>query len=182
MQWQADVRAAIAFIQQRVDAPLCLWGLRSGALLATQLAGELPGAVDLLLWQPVLSGNLHLQQFLRLQLAADMLDGKRRGGSEILRQSLEAGESVEIAGYSLQPALALGMAAAEITPLSTVRKVWCLEVSSQNVSPALSKLHQAWPAMQVTVVDDAQCWLSPDIMACPALAAASLQALRDMQP
>jgi exosortase A-associated hydrolase 2 len=181
-QWLADGHAAVHYIQLRVNAPVCLWALRSGALLAAQVAGELTSAVDLLLWQPVLSGNLHLQQFLRLQLAADMLDGKRRGGSEVLRQSLESGVPVEIAGYTIAPDLGLGMAAAELKPVSKVRNIVCLEIGNQTLSPALAKLQQAWPELRTSVVDDAQCWLNPDVAECPALIAASLQAVQGMQP
>src|SRR5690349_8930312 len=32
--WQSDVQAGLAWLKARVDAPLALWGLRLGAMLA----------------------------------------------------------------------------------------------------------------------------------------------------
>ena len=42
------------------EAPLTLWGLRMGALLACDLAVRLSRLVQLVLWQPVLNGEQHL--------------------------------------------------------------------------------------------------------------------------
>ncbi len=86
-----------------------MWGLRLGALLALDYAAQPVGAApaQLLLWQPVLQGNAHLTQFLRLRVAAQMLgDGVADGGTEALRATLAGGSALEVAGYTLAPAMA----------------------------------------------------------------------------
>lgn len=106
--WQADVAAGAAWLDRRLGQPLTLWGLRLGALLAldhARSAAQPPRA--LLLWQPVLSGAAYLTQFLRLRVAGNMLDeGGAPTSTGALRQALQAGETLEIAGYDLAPALA----------------------------------------------------------------------------
>ena len=55
--WLADVSLAHAWLRTRSAAPLWLWGLRSGCLLAGDAASRLGEPVDFLFWQPVLYGN-----------------------------------------------------------------------------------------------------------------------------
>jgi hypothetical protein len=144
-------------------APLWLWGLRSGALLASEAAARLGTPVNLLFWQPVLQGKAPLQQFLRLKAAAQLADG---GGKAILaatRAELAAGRPVEIAGYTLPAALAQGLEAAQLAPPASPgvppgRLVW-LELAPPSVAaeasaaspataPALSPASQAaWPPL-----------------------------------
>jgi len=68
--WHNDLHLACAWLAQRVDGPLTLWGLRLGALLALDFASraQLPLA-RLLLWQPELDGRRCIDRFLRLRLA-----------------------------------------------------------------------------------------------------------------
>lgn len=181
-RWHADARAAVKHVHQRFDVPVCLWGLRGGGLLACELAFELDFPVALLLWQPVLSGRQHLQQFLRLSLAADMLDGKAQGGTEALLAELSAGRSIEIAGYTLAPALALALAERTLSVPPARQHMHCIEIvpGAGEVSPALRRLEGA--GVDVSLCDDAQCWLTPGIQACPALEAVSLRAIEALLP
>lgn len=115
--WVDDVVQACRWLRQRHDlehAPLCLWGLRSGCLLAAQAAKRLDGAVTFLFWQPVVNGQILLQQFLRLKLAGDLIGGTGKQAMDAARQALADGQNVEIAGYSVAPALAQGMAQARL--------------------------------------------------------------------
>ena len=59
--WLADAAAAARWLVDLTGQPLALWGLRTGALLAAELAaGMVANSADepprLLLWQPVLDG------------------------------------------------------------------------------------------------------------------------------
>lgn len=182
-QWRSDALLAVQHLQARHAAPLCLWGVRSGALLASEVARALPVPPSLLFWQPVLSGRQHLQQFLRLSLAASLLDGRERGGTEALQASLASGKPVEIAGYSLAPALAEGLAASELAQASAGQRMYCIEVlpGGGEMSPALRRFVQAGSAGS-SVCDDAQSWLTPDIQHCPNLEQASLAAMKDLLP
>ncbi len=74
----------------------------------------------LLFWQPVLSGKQFLQQFLRLKVAAQILGSAEaaRVDTRELRERLLRGDSVEVAGYELSPALAAGLEAADLAPIA----------------------------------------------------------------
>ena len=180
-QWRRDGQAAIQLLRNRCDGPLCLWGLRSGALLAGELADELDADVGLLLWQPVLSGKQHLQQFLRLNLAADMLDGKAGGGTETLLAQLEAGIPVEVAGYTVAPGLAGGLAASVLKQAG--ERMHCVEIlpGGGELSPALRRFVEGGRAGG-SVCDDAQCWLTPGVQSCPNLVARSLEIIGSLMP
>lgn len=183
--WRADAHAALQLLQQRFAAPLCLWGLRSGALLASEAARAWVGEISLLLWQPVLSGQQHLQQFLRLSLAADMLEGRAgaRGSSETLLAQLESGRAIEVAGYTLAPDLARGLAASGLAQPEPAQRMYCIELvaAGGDLSPALRRFAEGGNA-SVHACEDAQCWSASGVLACPALEAASLSAIRALLP
>lgn len=171
--WQADALRAHDWLHQHASGPRWVWGLRAGALLAAHLAGQLvaprggtshhPAAepVHLLLWQPVHSGQQMLQQFLRLHAAAQWL-GADKAGAASPAKTLAQGQPVNIAGYTLSPALAQGLGQARLQPppdggTGAGRLVW-LEVSTQThpvaapgaaaelppTSPATEKALSAW--------------------------------------
>src|SRR6185503_19033996 len=107
------------------------------------------GIEGMLLWQPVLNGEQFLTQFLRLQLAAEMLSaGAAQTGVRELRAVLARGESLEIAGYALHPRLAAaidGLKLAELTP--SVNRVYWLEVAAHEeprLAPASERVLGAW--------------------------------------
>ena len=115
--WLDDVGHAVAWMRSRYGLPPMLWGCRVGALLAAAHAANDADCQRLLLWSPVLNGEQFLTQFLRLRVANQMLAGGEGLTTQQLQQSLQAGESVEIAGYELAPALALPMAACKLATL-----------------------------------------------------------------
>lgn len=109
--WRADAAAALDWLRAEADIAPTLWGLRLGALLALDLAQHRRDLASLLLWQPVTDGAAYLTQFLRLKLAADMLAAGKgeAGGVDALRRSLAGGASLDIAGYTVAPALAAAL-------------------------------------------------------------------------
>lgn len=56
-------------------------------------------------WQPVENGRQAMTQFLRLRVAASMMEHDSSESVEDLRQRMAGGESLEIAGYALSPGL-----------------------------------------------------------------------------
>ena len=106
--WKKDVQAGLAWLRERVGGAVGLWGLRLGATLAADIARDRTWTIDrLVLWQPVASGEQFLTQFLRLQLAAEMLPaGAAQSGVRELRAALAGGRVLEIGGYELNPELA----------------------------------------------------------------------------
>lgn len=187
--WLADVELACAWLLERNRAPLWLWGQRTGCLLANEVANRMTRPVNLLFWQPVVSGKQFLHQFLRLKVAAQMLGGDNKGAMEGLRQQLQRGESVEIAGYRLSAALAGGLEKAELLlPHRSGRVEW-LEISSKtdgSLSPAaLARLGQ-WQAAghraRGSSVNGPAFWQTAEINECPALLEASLRLMGESVP
>lgn len=174
-QWLRDAQAGIAHLRGQTAAPLFLWGLRSGALLALGAAAELAEPARLLLWQPPVSGRQHLQQFLRLAVAAEMLAG-RKVTTEALLARLASGESLEIAGYGLSPALAHGLSEAQLTWPNHLIAAHCLELGNA-LSPPLAAQVAANPAISASAVPAVQFWQAPGVDDAPALRQASLTAL-----
>jgi len=190
--WVADVVQAAHWLQQRHPAQaLWLWGLRAGCLLAAEAARQISSPCNLLFWQPAPAGKVLLQQFLRLNAASDMLDGKAKGAMDALRAQLAAGEPVEIAGYRLSPALASGLERATLAPppLASAacprRAVW-LELSARDgatASPAVSAAAESWRQAGCEVTAELATgpafWQTSEIEEAPALIDATLAALAE---
>lgn len=164
--------------------PLTLWGHRAGALLATQVAARLGDVSHLLLWQPPSAGKAVLQQFLRLAAAGDLLAGQAVSGTAAMRQRLIAGEAVEVAGYEVHPALALGLEAARLEPVAGVPRLTWLECSPREgatLAPAASATLAAWRSagceVQAHAVQGPAFWQTTEIEDAPALLQATLHAL-----
>lgn len=188
--WTADVVAAAEWLRRRCNGaglPLWLWGLRAGALLASDAVAQIEGVSGLLLWQPASKGGAVLQQFLRLKTAAGMLSGSKDGGSDALRrQLLDGGDAVDVAGYRLSPALARGLDAAKLPqhgPGAGIAVEW-LEVSAADhptPSPVASMTAVRWLAagcsFKLHSVKGPQFWQTVETETAPALLAATSDAL-----
>lgn len=110
--WLDDLGRGREYLQQQGLTAVSLLGIRTGALLALEALQQWPpGSVQrLLFWQPVLRGDQALVQFLRLRVAASMMNTSgEKETTQGLKALLEAGESVEVAGYELAPELALAL-------------------------------------------------------------------------
>lgn len=211
-RWLADVTEAASWLQQQVphqapptpstvqtqsiqpaqptpSVPLWLWGLRAGALLCSAAAARLPKPPHLLLWQPTPQGKTVLQQFLRLKAAAQLADGGGKAILEAARADLTAGRSVEVAGYRLPPALALGLQDATLSPpavpadMQSPALIW-LETSAQadpSLSPAALPALARWQAagwrVHSACVGGPPFWQTTEIEDAPALSTATVQAL-----
>jgi exosortase A-associated hydrolase 2 len=175
--WTDDVVKGARWMQARTpDAPLWLWGLRGGCLLAAEAAGRLGDPVDLLLWAPVSSGRQVLQQFLRMKSMAKRLAGQGEKGRATPRDELAAGNSVEVGGYELSPALAEGLERARLTPPPTCRRLEWIEVSTRpeaGLAPASQSVLEAWRGASVAVssqvVAGPAFWQTTEIEVAPAL-------------
>jgi len=184
--WVEDVKLACAWLRRRTGAPLWLWGLRAGCLVAAAAARDLAGPVNFLFWQPTVSGKLYLQQFLRLKMAGAMLDGDAKGLTQLLRQQLSAGGAVEVGGYVLSPALAGGLEQADLAlPGGAGRLEW-LELTSMpeaSLAPAAQKYLEDWRLAghraRARVVSGQQFWQTVETTECPALVNATLEMLQE---
>lgn len=175
--WREDAAFAHAWLVNKVEQPITLWGLRTGATLAVDMARTLPNIRNLLLWQPVASGDLFLNQFLRIKLASEMLaDGQAQSGTKTLRAQLEAGQSVEVGGYMLGSAMAkeLGLVKlADMPPPCPVSWFEVGAVATENLLPTSQRIVETWrthgvAVTQKTVAGDAF-WVTQEITECSAL-------------
>ena len=183
--WIEDLLFAERWITEHIGGTCWLWGLRAGCLVAAEACGRLGGRSPLLLWQPVLSGRLHLTQFLRLKLASEALrQADERTGLKTLRTRLAEGTSCEIAGYMLNPSLGAGLEQAELHLDSQVAPVvWC-ELSADvepTLAPAsrvrLEALRGRSVTVDATVVRGPPFWQTAEIAEAPALVEATVGAL-----
>jgi exosortase A-associated hydrolase 2 len=154
--WIEDVIDTVAWARELASGvPLLLWGTRAGCLLASEVCDRL-GDGHLLFWQPQASGKLVLQQFLRLKMAGQLKQGAAKGLTDALMQELAQGRAVDIAGYALGPALALGLAAAQLRKPKAgqgTQVVW-LEATTQDppeLLPVSQGIVQRWQESGCTV-------------------------------
>ena len=180
--WRDDLSRCRDWLLGRGHHRLVLWGLRLGALLAAELAGE-SAAQQLLLWQPVLDGERFLHQFLRLRLTGDRL----KGGDETmarLQERLATGQTLDVSGYELSPELVTAMKPARLQTPSTGCRVDWFELASaadRPLLPASQRIVDEWRAGGVTVhartlVGEAF-WATQEIAVAPDLLAATVAAL-----
>jgi exosortase A-associated hydrolase 2 len=186
--WLRDIACARAWIEERLGRTAGLWGLRVGALLAVAHAQTAPLAPErLLLWQPVTNGSGYLNGFLRLRLAGELLaGGSDSGGTDALREALLAGESLEIAGYRLNPQLAAGLDAADARALGPRCPIHWFEVMAADgrpLPPAAVRVADTWrlqgSRVEVRQVAGPQFWSAPETVDCPALIDATLACLEN---
>jgi len=186
--WREDVCTAMEWIRPRGGGIVRLWGLRLGATLAVDVAQRSGADVEgLVLWQPVVNGEQFLTQFLRLQLAADMLTGSSaQRGVRDLRATLAAGKPLEIAGYDVHPELATIVDQIKLLELApAVKLVHWLEVSAQAepaISPGSQNVLNAWAERGLEVrsiaVSGEPFWSTLEITECEALLAATSTILK----
>ncbi len=191
--WVDDLVVAHHWLQTHAEGPSWFWGLRAGCLLVVQAAAQIDESSHFLFWQPVSTGKPLVQQFLRLKAANELLGGEAKGVVTQLRQRLDSGASVEVAGYGLTSALVHGLEAATLAPPKLKHppgRVEWIEVSSQpdaTLSPASTASVERWRTarcdVQAHVVLGPAFWQAAEIEEAPLLLEASVAALcRHPQP
>jgi len=146
-RWHDDLAAGTTWLKRQGYAKVGLVALRTGALLAASFKD----IHHLILWSPVISGEQFLTQFLRLKVAEAMArDAASRETTKDLKARLDAGETLEIGGYTLTPAMAAALSAAKLTDATPRCPVDWLEVSSAP-SPAATRGADAWAETGVAV-------------------------------
>ncbi|TFG75441.1 MAG: hydrolase 2, exosortase A system-associated [Thermodesulfobacteriales bacterium] len=188
--WKQDLGVARSWLENRVTTPIGLWGLRLGALLALDFARSSVTMFDkIILWQPVINGELFLTQFLRLRLANEIFAGnleKTTGtGIQAMRSFLATEGKLEVAGYNLNSDLATvidGLRAIKL--IVTKTPVHWFEVVSEpgrTMPPAGAKVAKAWEQkgsnLHVHLVPCVPFWATQEISECPELISATARIL-----
>lgn len=126
--WCGDAEAVVRSVRA-TGLPVCLLGIRFGALLATAAHARVP-ADALVLWEPLRNGADLLRQAVQRKLVNDMA---AFGHATADRGSLEAawdrGETVDLDGYPVSSALHAGLLA--LTPPPVPNTVPCLVVQTR---------------------------------------------------
>jgi exosortase A-associated hydrolase 2 len=181
--WKQDLALALGWLARRSDGPVSIWGLRLGALLALDVSGdaalELGPVIDrVILWHPVFKGKVHLDQFLRLRLASQMLSDA--ASAPAARAILAGGASVEVAGYEVTPELAAQIDGADATLATPPVPVHWFELAVDGdggVAPAAMNQARRWQAAGVALslhaVRGQPFWSATENLECPALLAAT---------
>lgn len=117
-QWIDDTATAIGYARELGYSHVALLGVRLGAMLAAS-AATLAKVERLLFWQPVANGKVALNQFLRLKIAASMGRDEAATSTSALEDEINAGNSIQVAGYDISPALFKGLKAANLTDVMT---------------------------------------------------------------
>ncbi len=184
--WLDDVDSAIHWLKQQYsDIPLYLWGLRFGCALAVSYAVQVNTEIrGLMLWQPLLSGKMLLNQFLRLRVAAALTNqsktsqttaDKSAETTKSLLQQLTNGDAVEVGGYLLTPELSasiLGIEAGQLILKSPINIFWLDFMTGDTVkpSPANSKIIQHWiqqnNSVNWTAISGDRFWTTQEIAVC----------------
>ena len=176
--WLDDIELAWDWLNKRSHQSIVLWGLRLGATLALDFAQKKNRwPEEFLLWQPVLNGETFMSQFLRLRVASEMLDGANGGGVRALRESMRNGESIEVAGYRLNPEMTGYIDSLRVSKMlpksSRVNWIEIVAGAEQGVSPAAAQTINVWRDAQVAVecstVNGPAFWATQEITDCAAL-------------
>ena len=177
-RWLDDIELAWDWLNKRSHQSIVLWGLRLGATLALDFAQKKNRwPEEFLLWQPVLNGETFMSQFLRLRVASEMLDGANGGGVRALRESMRNGESIEVAGYRLNPEMTGYIDSLRVSKMlpksSRVNWIEIVACAEQGVSPAAAQTINVWRDAQVAVecstVNGPAFWATQEITDCAAL-------------
>lgn len=177
--WRDDIGLAIDWLQQRMHAPVGLWGLRLGALLALEVARlRAADLALLLLWNPLADAQAYMTQFLRLQLAAGLGSacGQAANSVTALRAQLQQGQLLEVGGYELNGALVASIDGLQATALPPpglpLHWLELVRDAALPLAPGSARLAQAWSLTPQTVTGPAF-WSTPEVATCPALIEAS---------
>ncbi len=173
--WRDDIMMLVEHLA--AQGPVGLIGLRSGALLAADVASR--RTVDsLTLVHPVADGRQQLNQLLRLRLAGGLTSGADKESASGLRKQLTDGQSLEIAGYWLSPQMATGLesltlAGMQFAGLERIAWIELVADPERPLMPVSQRIIDQWQQTGLdvdseTVVCD-QFWATQEIAQCPAV-------------
>ncbi|MBS4052351.1 MAG: hydrolase 2, exosortase A system-associated [Methylomonas sp.] len=179
--WLQNLEDAVGWLKLQGAQSVSLWGLRLGALLAMDFVNQHAGLIDrLILWQPVLNGDAFVTQFLRLRVAAAMMNSANpQEKTSDLKKQLQNGQSLEVAGYMLHPDFVrpLSTLKADCLDLQAIKEIviYELAVVGNEGEPSLvnqqflNKLHSFEINASLTVFEGDNFWGSQEIVTTPNL-------------
>jgi exosortase A-associated hydrolase 2 len=178
--WMEDVRCALRDLASHYGGCRALIATLFAALLALQPSTCAVAQPErTILWHPATRGESLLTQFLRLRAAAGLRtsDPAKRETVAQARDRLLQGESLEVAGYVITPAMARGI---DSLTLPTTQRVACgvlqwLDIGSSqgrlgaDAERATDALRAQGHDVQVECLAGPQFWALPEITIAPAV-------------
>jgi exosortase A-associated hydrolase 1/exosortase A-associated hydrolase 2 len=154
--WREDLIRGLQWLRAHGNGCRTVWGIRLGALMATELAAADRQIERLLFWQPVVEGKTFFTQFLRIRIAAELEQSDGIKSTEQLRKMAAAGETIEVSGYRLSPELARELDTLRLPDPERLRGrsvLWCevVPAADSNVARANMKVVEAWPSAGLDV-------------------------------
>jgi len=108
--WKQSVTAAVAWAGANALAVESLVAMRLGCALAAEALSDAGHQLTKsVFWQPVASGAQFMTQFLRLRVAASMMEDGDQQTVDDLKKRLDSGETLQISGYPVTPELWRGI-------------------------------------------------------------------------
>jgi len=184
--WRDDVIRCAGWLEEHTGRVPTLWGLRAGCLLIDSVLSA-TRATRVAFWQPVLSGESALTQLLRLRSFGDFAGaGQRRESVKELLAMLEAGQRIDVAGYTLSPELAVPLRKVRLggTHYRGTSVAWLETVptSPAALSPAsdqcIASLFAFGARVSVRAVNGLAFWMTQEIAECQALIDATVAELK----
>ena len=186
-RWKSDLASACHWSGEAGCPVTGLLAIRLGCALAGDAlrSGMIPAVRVSVLWQPVLDAGRFLTQFLRLRVAASLMDDDRKESTATLRSRLAAGETLEVAGYGLCPGLAADLEAVDLaglpSGLGTVHWVEVVRDPDGELPFPSSRLIERARADGMEVESHKFAgepfWSSTEIVTIPAMSGATIEAL-----
>ncbi len=188
--WAKDILSLTQWIGRQGGISACLWGLRLGCLLACAVIKEAPASLGLrierlIFWQPVILGEQFINQFLRMRLAAGLLNGNRESVA-MLRERASSEGVLEVAGYHISTDLIEQLSKLrleELAPPAAIPVDW-IEIGNRPDKPlstAAQRVADLWrqsgnPDITTHTVTGDPFWSTQELASAPTL----IEAGRDL--
>ena len=147
----ADIRAALREMEHRSAVPCCgMCGLRLGGALAVMAALQEGREMQLVLWEPVVSGEQYTDELFRMAITTMMM---QKGSAPLtrgqLRATLAAGGHTAVRGHIVNEAVYSSLARVDLLKAGRPGKSPVLIVQISNrpqaqMKPALGALYNAY--------------------------------------
>lgn len=172
--WIADLSVVEAHLARRGTPVRAVVAVRLGAYIAAKhLAGLAVRPLRTVLWQPMFEGRAMLTQMVRVRAAASALASTEKETPSSLLARLQAGESLELAGYQISPFMAQSLLDArldleEFPHLGAVRWIDVGRVEGRKPSATtqsiMSTLQAAGAAPDLCLLPGDPYWASVEIV------------------
>jgi exosortase A-associated hydrolase 2 len=160
----ADLRAAVDETRRRTGAArVNLLGLRFGATIAALLAEQASDIGRLILWAPVVDGERHMQELLRINVATQTAVYKEvRHDRVALVEMMKRGETVNVDGYEMGIDLYAQASAVKLAADAKRHAGPCLVVQIDRQRgkpmPELQQFAERYPAGSLRIAQEEPFW------------------------